>query len=558
MNDRLKKFWLLPFLLLSLILFSCSKLVDLTDTTESVDITDTNELTGPNEETEQEDIEDTEDTEEIDETEEEKEESTSTEPYDPDDERPDIIPLSILSINDLHGYIEQEEDGSEGLSNAAYLINQIRNEDDLDNVILIGNGDMFQGTFISNMTQGRVVIDAMNEMVFDAMGIGNHEFDWGIDVILDYFDGNPDNGEANFPLLNANIFVKSNDNLLTVDGGKVYDQVVIEREGIQIGVISYIGDVYRSISYERVQDYYFDLDIAGSVSRIGQSMKDSGVDVIIVNIHGGSGSKIQDYDYNVQLAQLKDADGEYLVDAVINGHTHRYQYGTINRSGGVSMPVVQAKANGEFIGRITLNYQTKTNDIVSYRVDVIDVSDARYQYDSNVEAVIQRHRNQIEDIALVEAGETIKNRSQFYNWIGNVMMAATGSDIAIHNNGGVRGDGDIMAGEDIYISQMYEISPFDNPIFVFEATYDELRSLLKNSSLFYTKTAESKSVYRVAIISYVYYNYKEMNNLRDRGTDTGLYIRDILVEDLRLKGEQGIIFRPSTDPSASIGNLWGH
>ena len=68
------------------------------------------------------------------------------------------LPLTILSVNDLHGAVEQNGNGEKGLANMSYLINEIRNENFLDDVILIGNGDMFQGTYISNITYGRVVI----------------------------------------------------------------------------------------------------------------------------------------------------------------------------------------------------------------------------------------------------------------------------------------------------------------------------------------------------------------------------------------------------------------
>ncbi|HEY8365162.1 MAG TPA: hypothetical protein VIK84_06280 [Haloplasmataceae bacterium] len=113
---------------------------------------------------------------------------------------------------------------------------------------------MFQGTAISNMSYGLSVVEAMNQMQFDAMGIGNHEFAWGIDVILNYFDGNLDNGEANFPLLNANIYDAETDSLLTVEGGNVFDSTIINREGIQVGLICYVGNVYSSISYDKAHN----------------------------------------------------------------------------------------------------------------------------------------------------------------------------------------------------------------------------------------------------------------------------------------------------------------
>ena len=59
---------------------------------------------------------------------------------------------------------------------------------------------MFQGAAVSAMTRGKVVADIMNYIGFDAMTLGNHEFDWGINDIIRYHDGDEENGEANFSI----------------------------------------------------------------------------------------------------------------------------------------------------------------------------------------------------------------------------------------------------------------------------------------------------------------------------------------------------------------------
>ena len=289
--------------------------------------------------------------------------------------------LTILEVNDLHGYIEQDDDGTGGISNMAYLIEQIRNENQLDDVILIGNGDMFQGTAISNMTEGLSVIECMNYMDFDVMGIGNHEYDWGIDTILSYFDGNEANGEADFPLLNANIYLVADNSLLTISGGNVFEFTIIEREGVQVGIISYVGDICTSISGELTGDHYFDLDIAGSVQTIASDLKSSGVDFIVVNIHGGDASNIASYNYNVQLAQLTDTNGEYLVDIVINGHTHSYQTGSIARSNGTPLLLVQAGGKGNAFGEIVLTIDLDDMSIDDYEMNLVYTSSAGTNHD---------------------------------------------------------------------------------------------------------------------------------------------------------------------------------
>lgn len=471
----------------------------------------------------------------------------------------DSLPLTILTINDLHGYIEQDEYGKNGISNMAYLVNEIRDENDYDDVILIGNGDLFQGAFLSNRSYGEVIIDCMNAMEFDAIGIGNHEFDWGIEKILQYFDGIEENGEANFPLLNANIYSVDDDSLLTVDNGNVLESYVVEREGVEVGIISYIGNVYKSIAYDKVREYYFDLNIAYSVEKVASNLKKEGVDFIIVNIHGGS-SNVYNYEYNQELADLKDKNGNYLVDVVINGHTHSKTMGQISRSGATSMPVIQAGEYGNYLGRITLDLDLIDMKVTSFEMEHLSVSYAGTKHDETVQAIVDDYKERYPDEFLAVAGESIKYRNDYYNWIGNVMLATTGADIAVHNTGGVRSTGNVTEGQNVMLSQLYEISPFDNNIYLLEVTYYELKELLDREVFYSLRDGielKPSGTYTLAVISYVYY-WDQLDGVRNENydIDTNLFIRDILVEDIKAKNELGQTFAPISNPEATIGKLF--
>ncbi|QWB96295.1 metallophosphoesterase [Mycoplasmatota bacterium] len=478
----------------------------------------------------------------------------TTDPIDTQDE----IDFSIITTNDLHGYIEQDDSGEGGISNAAYLINDIRA--DVDESVLIANGDMFQGTAISNMTQGKSVIEIMNMMDFDAMGIGNHEFDWELDTVLSYFDGDETNGEADFPLLNANIYNLDDDSLVTVIDGQVFSSYIIEKDLISVGVISYVGDVYDSIAYTQVQDYYFDLDIAASVETLSVDLRENGADLVVVNIHGGSGSNIENYAYNQEIALLKDSDNNYLVDAVINGHTHQKQTGMISRTSGSPLLLVQAGGNNAAIGEINFTIKTSDMSIIDYDVNLIDISSAGTNYDEDIETYISEVNESLGSTNLVMSNETILYRSQLYDWIANVISAGTGADIGISNTGGVRSTGDIMSGEYVTLAQMYEVFPFDNTVYLFEATYEEIEPLLNSSSIHFMFsegiTNTSQDTYTVAMTSYVYFWDDMITVQSDEDIDTGLYVRDLLVEDLKIKGENGESFEPSSHPEASITNIF--
>ena len=134
--------------------------------------------------------------------------SNTDDPIIDDFDPTDIGYLDIYYMNDFHGSILEDSPDEIGLSNIGnFLISQ--KEAQPNNTIILAGGDMLQGSALSNYYQGLSTIELMNEMYFDAFTVGNHEFDWGIDVVTSYFDGNDANGEANFPLLGANIFLKN-------------------------------------------------------------------------------------------------------------------------------------------------------------------------------------------------------------------------------------------------------------------------------------------------------------------------------------------------------------
>ncbi len=462
--------------------------------------------------------------------------------------------LHILEVNDVHGYLTQDANGKNGLSNLAYLINQIRNEDTKDNTILIANGDMFQGTALSNITFGKAMIEAMNAMKVDVMTIGNHEFDWGLEKILQYFDGQKENGEANFPLLNANIYTNDG-KLVTVEDGKVYQSQIIEREGIKVGIIGYIGDVYSSISYSLAKDYYFENNIQEDVLSIGGKLKEDGCDVIVVGIHGGNSSSIEAYNNNRYLAELK-YKGDYLVDAVINGHTHTKQTGYINRSNGTKMPVVQAGSNGMAVGDIVLKINLETKEVKTTLVNLHEVYEADKNYEKDVEEVIQKAKKENEDIlneTYAIAGETIENQYDLIPWVSNVLVKGTGADVAICNTGGLRSNGNIISGSSITIENMYLINPFDNYIMMVTVKGTYLRQFLGNGSIFYglkeglkINDIKENEEYKVAVIDYVYYGGSFPQN--DSVTNTGIIMRDLLIADIKLHD----VFCPITDSKAKV------
>ena len=449
--------------------------------------------------------------------------------------------LSILSMNDVHGYIMQDAYGRYGISNVSYVIESIREEKGEENVVLIANGDMFQGTGLVRMSYGQVMIDVMNQMNFDACCIGNHEFDWDLPVILNYFDGDEENGEADFPLLNANIY---RDGVLVSDDN-IFEYHMVEKGDINVGLIGYIGDVKGSINALYADAYDFDVNYSESVARIGALLKDNGADVIIVSIHDASTRGVNYFQPNQQLAMLK-YNGEYLVDAVINGHTHTEQSGAISRAGGVAMPVIQSSPyrNGYFyeFGEIELKIDNETNDVIGFNVEQHKASEAGKNFDSKVENIIDSYYDRDKDVLAAKYCNNKEYASRYdsnvQKWVANVMVAATGADIAICNTGGLRANlpEGVLTFEDIY-----QMNPFDNEIIVHEVSCELINEFIQQEEYYFYSTAsgslKTTGTYKVAIIDYVYYGYYYQNLRTDSYLDTNLILRDLLIKDLSLREE---------------------
>ncbi|HFU3962432.1 TPA: cell surface ecto-5'-nucleotidase Nt5e [Streptococcus suis] len=110
----------------------------------------------------------------------------------------DSIEAVIIHTNDVHGRI-LEEKGVIGDAKAAAVIEEERSK--IENTIVVDAGDAFQGLPISNSTKGEDRANIMNQVGYDAMAVGNHEFDFGMDQAIKYKE------TLNFPLLSANTYV---------------------------------------------------------------------------------------------------------------------------------------------------------------------------------------------------------------------------------------------------------------------------------------------------------------------------------------------------------------
>src|SRR5512138_997444 len=109
----------------------------------------------------------------------------------------DTFSLTIMHTNDTHSGHEPQSNGNGGVAREAAVVKQIRGE--VDNSILVDAGDRFTGTLFHTQYLGQDQVQIMNLLGYDAMTLGNHEFDNGDDILAKFLEG------LNFPVVNANI-----------------------------------------------------------------------------------------------------------------------------------------------------------------------------------------------------------------------------------------------------------------------------------------------------------------------------------------------------------------
>lgn len=442
--------------------------------------------------------------------------------------------ISFYSINDFHGgtysdvfYLEQI---------GAFLKYKKAND---ENTIILSNGDIFQGSALSNYYHGRPIVDVFNNIGFDGFIIGNHEFDWSIDEILKYKDGNLENGEMDSPILAANIVYK--DTQLPLENTVPY--IIKDVSGIKVGIIGLIGEVIDSISATMVENIEF-LDpglVAGNYAYELRENQDC--DIVVVYIHDGSS-------INYELASL---DGQYKIDAVFNGHTHWDQEGYIERADETRMYYAQINPSYSMLASITLAYDTVEQKIVSGTVYNYSYSDISYYNDQGIEDILLSYSTDLEYSTFVSEILTSStgtfSKTTLATWGASVIRDYLGIDVGAVNRGGFRHE--IYPGE-IIMGDMIENYPFDNYINTCKLTgqqlldfYEDIQyynddvvfddGLTYNNGNLYINgvLVEATALYTVGAVDYIFnktdYAFLDGQDI----TITTHLMRDLLVEDLK-------------------------
>ena len=349
--------------------------------------------------------------------------------------------ITILHTNDFHSAFDPIPaywlEGSPKLGGAAHLstlIKQIRDKE--DTVFLFDSGDMFTG-MLANLTQGEALMEMMMTMEYDALGIGNHEFDYGIEPFKRGID------RVSFPVLGANIFYKESDQLFS----RAF--TILERDGIRLGVIGIIGLDARSVI---LPSYVEALDFRDPIPYVRNAVEElrSLVDVIVVLTHQGKTGPMQtdaehrpevqrDFEEDIKLAGAVEG-----IDVIVSGHAHR----------GIEVPyihpktgtlIVQTYGYGTRLGYLKLFFDGEK--VTRHEGKLLKVWSDKLMPDPLVEKKISYYKEKVDHIIGEVVGYSdirlVRDyvaESSLGNFAADVIKEVTGSEIAFQNAGGLRAD----------------------------------------------------------------------------------------------------------------------
>jgi 5'-nucleotidase/UDP-sugar diphosphatase len=391
--------------------------------------------------------------------------------------------LTILHTNDYHARYEpiskydsacSEEDNQAGecFGGSARLVTEVEAaKARSSNWLLVDGGDQFQGTLYYNYYKGAVAAEIMNKLAYDAMTVGNHEFDDGPEALKGFIDA------VQFPILMSNADL-SGEAMLS---GAIQKSVIIEKAGEKIGLIGLTPVDTPEISSPGPNIVF--TNPVGAVQSEVDRITAEGVNKIIVLSHSG---------YEVDKRIAAETTG---VDVIVGGHSHTLLSNTAENAAGPyptmvgNVPIVQAYAYGKFLGELNVTFDDEGNVTEAKGEPLLmDASVAEDEATKERIAALGAPLDEIRNKVVAEsAGEIIGAREvcraeecPMGNLVADAMLdrvKGQGIQIAIQNGGGLRAS--IDAGP-VTMGEVLTVLPFQNTLSTFEVTGQAIIDALEN------------------------------------------------------------------------------
>jgi 5'-nucleotidase / UDP-sugar diphosphatase len=383
--------------------------------------------------------------------------------------------IQLLHTDDIHGHLDadivQSANASStfragGLAQLAGQVGLFRGRAP-QRTLLVDAGDAWQGTFISNANKGEAITKAMNFMRYDALAVGNHEFDWGQDVLAQRAK------EATFPFLAANVIETR-----TGASPSYLKPFVVKDLGIaRVGIIGLTNPGSATIvKATSVSGLQFRPAAESVRPLIAEVQKQA--DIVVVAAHVGLIDA-------VQLA--RDVPG---IDVIVASHDH-LPIQTARVEGRTT--IVNAGAYTQYLGRLEIvvdRATRKMKDAIRGGVLIAIAANPSVKPDPEIAKLVDERRADGEKYTSRVVGRTteplsnVREETGFGNLITDAFVEygrqqGWKTDVAFYNMAGVRAS--FPAGQ-LTFGQLYEALPFSNTVVNVDLTGENLREIIDRAA----------------------------------------------------------------------------
>ena len=392
--------------------------------------------------------------------------------------------VDLYALNDLHGATTQ-------IAKIGGYLKERKQQD--PNTVLLSSGDMFQETLESNSNYGQLLNACMEEIGFECMAIGNHEFDWGMDKLIAL------KNQTSIKFLGANIYHWDRNTGWGDFASEIAEpyHIVNLQNGLKIGIIGVIGsNQITSICANLVQNIGFKYP-SEVVPALSEKLRnEEKCDVVIVSIHNGASDTLSD----------SYLDMSQYANAVFCAHSHQRE---LEEKNGV--PFIQGGDDGRYISNIRLKVDVDgkvscvTKQNISYSNSWTDDKTVADMVKASNDAVSQMANQKLATLS----GSFNKQGSYGLPRLVCQAMADLakdqGYDIDIALTNQARNS---LSGSSITYTQLFNSLPFDNIVYIAEVSG---ANLLKQTSYgnFWRVSGEpivSSGTYTIAVIDYVLFH----------------------------------------------------
>jgi 2',3'-cyclic-nucleotide 2'-phosphodiesterase (5'-nucleotidase family) len=396
------------------------------------------------------------------------------------------VAVTLLYTADIHGHLvgatsDRDAAPAGGLLRCAALVRDVRIRE--PNVLLIDGGDLFQGAAESFLTRGDILIDTVKAMRYDALVVGNHEFDWGLANLLRLY------ARTEIPILAANISANG------AGGGKRFPWrpfLVKELDGVRVAVVGLANPLTSSwIRPRLLGGLSFDTSVE-TLRRILPAVREQRPDVMVLALHQGYRQWGDDAANEVNA--IARAFPEF--DVILGAHTHRAVHG-FDLHGII---YIHPECYGRWLAKVNLRVDPERHRVTKRVAELIAVK-AEIKPDSALQALCAKELREARSYQDREIGAAARahlaqsdfnGQSQVQTLIARAILDAVKADVVFH---GTLTEASLSAGR-IAMRDVWRIVPYENTIGVACLTREELGEILEENSR-YLNSGQFRGVYGV-------------------------------------------------------------